>query len=112
MAKAPKPDKQTNEDIEYLSTILAKGISGLIEVGLADGMKLGQALRRVTANKANDQLISQLWSRFFLVNPHAAAAIEVAAAMNPKLGELLERFRMKAKDVKPEDATVKDAEPC
>lgn len=112
MAKSPKTDAQLEADIEYLSTMLAKGISGIIDVGIADGMKIGQALKRVTMSKANDALISQLWSRFFLVNSRAAAAIEVAAALNPKLAELLERLRMKAKEVKPGDAEIKDAEVC
>ncbi len=112
MAKTNKLDAQQEADVEYLSTILARGLSGLIEIGITDGLKLGQALRRVTASKANSELITQLWTRFFLVNPRAAEAVEAAALLNPKLGALLEKLRMKAKDVAPEDATVKDAKPC
>ncbi len=113
MAKSSKSDAQLEADVEFLSTILAKGISGLVEVGIADGLKIGQALRRVTASKANADLIGRLWSRFFLVNPHASSAIETAALLSPKLAELLERLRMKAKDARPDaDGDVKDAVPC
>jgi hypothetical protein len=113
-----KPSPQTQEDLEYLSTILAKGVSGLVEVAITDGLKMGTTLRRLTQNKENDELIARLWTKFWLVNPRATSIIEAVALMSPGFGEMLERLRMKAKTVPPEDVQVKDeppvkdAEPC
>ncbi len=119
MAKTTKkPDPQTQEDLDYLSTILAKGVSGLVEIALTDGLKMNASLRRLTRNKANDELLARLWTKFWLVNPRATNIIETVALMSPKFGEMLERLRMKAKAVPPEDVQVKDepevkdAEPC
>lgn len=91
--------------------ILARGVSGLVEIGITDGLKMSQTLKRITSNKANDKLIAELWSKFWLINSRASAIIETAAAFNPKLADFLERIRMKAKDATP-DPDVKDAEPC
>lgn len=112
MAKTDKSNAQLEEDVQFIATVLAKGVSGLMEVGIADGMKLGTALRRVTASKANSKLIGRLWARFFEINPTTSQAIEAASALSPMLASFFERIRVKPKDVPAEDATVKDAEPC
>ncbi len=112
MAKTTKkPDPQTQEDLDYLSNILARGVSGLVEIALTDGLKMNELSRRLTQNKANDELVARLWTQFWLVNPRASEIIEATALISPKLGGLLERLRMKAKQVPPEDVQVKDEEP-
>lgn len=112
MAKTSKPDPQLEADVEFLGTLLAKGVSGLVEIGLTDGLKLHKALKNINASRANTQLAVRLFSRFFEINPKAAEAIELASAASPRLASLFEKLRMKPKPVSPEDVDVKDAEPC
>ena len=93
----------TDKDVEYLSEVLAKGISGLIQIGISDGLKMNAALKAVASKKASQQLAAGVWTKFFEVNPQASAAIELAAATSPGLAAMLERIKVK----KPE---IKDAE--
>ncbi len=107
----PKPrDEKTQADLDYLSGILAKGVSGLIAFGLTDGLKLRETLARVTKNKQNNALWVELFSKFCVMNPQAAQIIELAAAASPTLKDIIDRFNLRPKDVPPED--VKVAEPC
>ncbi len=97
MVKRKPLDPKLQADVDFLGTLLAKGISGLIEFGLSDGMKMQSAMKRIMASKASTELGARLWSQFFLLNPHASAAIELAAMANPQLGQYFEKMNMKAK---------------
>ncbi len=111
MAPKSKPlSPELQQDVDFLGTLLAKGISGLIEFSLSDGLKMKASMSRIAKNKVSTELAAKMWEKFFIVNPHASAAIELAAAASPKLREFLERIRVKPKDVPPEDVTVHDAE--
>lgn len=112
MAKTKKPDPQLEADVEFLSTLLAKGVSGLVEIGVMDGMRLHKALKNINASKANTELLARLFSRFCEINPKMAEAIELASAASPRLAAIFEKLRMKPKAVNPDDVQVKDAEPC
>ena len=107
--KSKKPlDPQLQADVDYLATLLAKGVSGLVELGLSDGLKMKQAMDRIRKSDAGIELAAKMWSQFWMLNPHASSAIELAAVMNPKLREFLEKLQMKAKPA--EDVHVKDGE--
>lgn len=93
-----KLDPKLQDDIDFLGTLLAKGVSGLIELGLSDGIKMKGAMDRIRKSDAGVELAARMWSQFWMINPRASAAIEMAAVMNPKLGEFLEKLQMKAKD--------------
>lgn len=97
---------QQQQDVDFLSNLFANGISGLIQIGISDGLKMKQALDRVTKSQAGVELMAAIWSRFWNVNPQAATAIELAAAMNPALAGFFEKMKMKAKEIPPEDVNV------
>lgn len=107
--KTKKPlDPKLQEDVDYLATLLAKGVSGMIELGLSDGLKMKGAMDRIRKSDAGIELAAKMWSQFWMVNPHASSAIELAASFNPKLREFLEKIQVKAKPA--EDVEVRDAE--
>lgn len=108
MASKKALDPQTAADVDYLGMILAKGISGLVQVGITDGIKIKGALERVTKSKAGIEVMASLWSKFWNINQDAGAVVEMVAAMNPSFKAFLEKVNMKAKDVVPDD--VKTAE--
>ncbi len=99
MAKPRKLDPKLQEDVDFLSTLLAKGLSGLVEFGFSDGVKMNAALNRVRANKASSEMISQMLGEFCRVNPQASTIIEMAAMASPALKNILENMRLRAKDV-------------
>ncbi len=103
-----KLDKQIQVDVDFVAALLANGISGLIQVGIADGLKLKGALERIMKSKANTELFASTVAKYIEVNPRAADAIELLAAMSPKFGEILERLRLKPKDVDAEDVEVRE----
>ncbi len=106
---AKKPlDANLQADVDYLSTLLAKGVSGLIELGITDGIKMKGAMDRIRKSDAGIELAAKMWSQFWMLNPHASSAIELAASFNPKLREFLEKMQLKAKPA--EDVEIKDAE--
>lgn len=109
MAKNKPLDPQTAADVDYLGMIFAKGISGLMTIGLSDGMKMKAALDRVTKSKAGQEVLASLWSKYWNIDPNAIAVIDMVAAMNPSFKACLERWNMKAKDATPDD-DVKTAE--
>lgn len=97
-----------DKDLQFLADILARGISGLVEFGISDGMKMNAAFKNVAKNKASAQLAARMWAQFWQVNPHAAQTIEMAAALNPGLAAFLEKIKVKPKDA--QDVEVRDAE--
>ncbi len=105
MAKPRKLDPKLQEDVDFLSTLLAKGVSGLVEFGLTDGMKLNSALKRITANGAGIELMAKTLSQFCQVNPRAMTAIELAAMMSPQLKTILEKMQLTPKEA--QDVEVK-----
>jgi hypothetical protein len=105
-----KLDPLLQADVDFLALLFANGISGLVQIGLSDGIKMKGAMERVMKNKAAMELCATTWAKFFQVNPQAAEIIEMAAAINPKVSEFLERVRLKPKDVAPEDVSVRDGE--
>src|SRR6187551_1456138 len=94
-----KLDEKIQADVDFVAALLANGISGLIQVGLSDGLKLKGSLERIMKNQANIDLFAATVAKYVEVNPRAAEAIELTAAMSPKLRELLEKLRLKPKDI-------------
>jgi hypothetical protein len=101
-------DEALDKDLQFLSDILARGISGLVEFGFSDGLKMNAAFKNVAKNKASLQLAARMWAQFWQVNPHAASAIELAAAINPGLAAFLEKIKVKPKEA--QDVEVKNTE--
>jgi hypothetical protein len=89
-------NKSQDEDIDLLSGLLAKGLSGGLNIGMGEAMKIFGAAKRVGVNQ---EVTVRALRRFCMEDPRAVDMLEMACS-NETLAKLVDRFNLRAKEAK------------
>lgn len=108
MSKRAKLDPKLQADINLVADTFANGISGFIQVGLIESLKMKGPLENIMKSKAGIEAFASVLAKFIEVNPRASEMVDIACSLSPKLRELLEKLRLKPKDIQPEDVEVRE----
>lgn len=99
-----KNDTKTEADLDFLAGTVRKFVSGALEFGISDALKLKDAYGR--AGK-HPELFKRCVRRIALEDPKVSEFIAAAALSSPKLRTMAENLGLLAKEAEGE---IKDAE--
>lgn len=104
MAKTtPSPDPKTEADLDFLAGVVRKFVSGALEFGMSDALKLKGAYER--SGKSPD-LFKRCIRRIALEDKTVSEFVAAAAFSSPKLKKMAEDAGFLAREVE----EIKDAE--
>jgi hypothetical protein len=104
MAKA-KPDPKTDADLDFLAGVVRKFVSGALEFGISDALKLKDAYSR---SGKHPDLFKKCVRRIALEDKTVSEFVAAAAMASPKLRKMAEDAGFLPKEVEAE--VVKEAE--
>jgi hypothetical protein len=100
-----KPDPKTDADLDFLSGVVRKFVSGALEFGISDALKLKDAYAR---SGKHPDLFKKCIRRIALEDPKVSEFVAAAALTSPKLRTMAENLGILAKEAEVDD--VKEAE--